>query len=174
MTRVICSNYDCLHIDPKSCYCQKDVISVGEDYTYGCDDYISYLDSDEYREKFFKAVRTRDGKKAKAVDYGKKIEYNGRVFYTKDRASDDESYGLTDGRTGLLLRPLAWLKDNYDRFLELEKKEPDVESLPLAVKVGGKYMLVGTCTGKGCPMQVGYQTDSCDNKECPYRTEVQG
>ena len=27
------------------------------------------------------------------------------------------------------------------------------------------------CTGKRCPMQVGYKVDECNYKECPYRTE---
>ena len=27
------------------------------------------------------------------------------------------------------------------------------------------------CTGKRCPMQVGYKVDECDYKDCPWRTE---
>lgn len=27
------------------------------------------------------------------------------------------------------------------------------------------------CTGKRCPMQVGYRVDECDYKDCPWRTE---
>ena len=27
------------------------------------------------------------------------------------------------------------------------------------------------CTGKRCPMQVGYKVDECNRKDCPYRTE---
>ena len=27
------------------------------------------------------------------------------------------------------------------------------------------------CTGKRCPMQVGFKIDECNYKECPYRTE---
>lgn len=27
------------------------------------------------------------------------------------------------------------------------------------------------CTGKRCPMQVGYKVDECDYKDCTYRTE---
>ena len=27
------------------------------------------------------------------------------------------------------------------------------------------------CTGKRCPMQVGFKVDECNYKECPYRTE---
>ena len=27
------------------------------------------------------------------------------------------------------------------------------------------------CTGKRCPMQVGYKVNECNYKDCPYRTE---
>ena len=27
------------------------------------------------------------------------------------------------------------------------------------------------CTGKRCPMQVGYKVEECNYKDCPYRTE---
>ena len=27
------------------------------------------------------------------------------------------------------------------------------------------------CTGKRCPMQVGYKVDKCNHTDCPYRTE---
>lgn len=30
---------------------------------------------------------------------------------------------------------------------------------------------MANCTGKRCPMQVGYKVDECDYKDCPYRTE---
>jgi hypothetical protein len=118
------------------------MVSVGDDYTYGCDDYECYLDSDEYREKFWKAVKTADNKTAKAVDYGKKVELNGRVFFTKDKILGDESHTITDKRTGFFVGTIAWLKDNWEKFLDREKKVLDVESLPIAVERGGKYYLV--------------------------------
>ena len=173
MTRVICSNYDCLHCDPRSYYCQKDVVSVGDDYSYGCEDYVAYNDCEEYREKFFRAVKTKSGQKAKAVAYGKKIEYNGKTFFTSDRVTEDGNFVVTDGRTGFLVSQMAMAKDRWEQFLEAEKREPDVETLPLAVKVKGGYVLVGSCTGERCPMQTGFQTDACEDKECPYRTEVE-
>ena len=27
------------------------------------------------------------------------------------------------------------------------------------------------CTGRKCPMQVGYKINECNHKDCPYRTE---
>ena len=32
-------------------------------------------------------------------------------------------------------------------------------------------MNMAKCTGKRCPMQVGYKVDECDYKDCLYRTE---
>lgn len=29
------------------------------------------------------------------------------------------------------------------------------------------------CTGKRCPMQVGYDVKNCNNKDCIYRTETE-
>lgn len=141
MKMVICGNYDCLYCDGQY-KCQKDVISVGEEYSYGCDDYMSYLDTDEYKAKFYKAILTKDSKTAKVVDYGKRIEFNGRVFYTKDQVTEgDESYRLTDERTGLFVSTMAYLSDNYEKFLEREKEYPDVESLPLAKQTLNRYVL---------------------------------
>lgn len=141
---IICSNYDCIHCNKYSSQCQKDIVSVGEDYAYGCDDYISYLDSDEYKEKFYKAIRTKDGKVAKVIAYGKKIEFNGRVFFTTDKVDtggvdEDESYVVTEERTGYLIGTFAKVKDCFEKFLEREKEIPDVKSYPLAIWVCGGY-----------------------------------
>lgn len=141
MPKIICSNYDCLHCDKYSYHCQKDIVAVGDDYTFGCEDYISYLDSDEYSETFFKAVKTKDGKTARAEEIGKKIEYNGRVFFTTDKVTGDESYTVTEERTGYLIGNFAQLKDCFEKFLEVEKKLPDVKSYPLAIRDGDKYVL---------------------------------
>lgn len=27
------------------------------------------------------------------------------------------------------------------------------------------------CTGRRCPMQIGYKVNECNHKDCPYRTE---
>lgn len=142
MTSIWCSNADCRYCSPYTNQCEKNMVSVGDDYTYGCDDYEFYLDSDEYREKFWKTVKTADNKVAKSVDYGKKIKLNGRVFFTKDKIMEDESNTVTDQRTGYFCGTIAWLKDNWEKFLDREKKVLDVESLPIAVERGGKYYIV--------------------------------
>ena len=40
-----------------------------------------------------------------------------------------------------------------------------------AATAAERRMIMAKCTGKRCPMQVGYKVDECDYKECPYRTE---
>ena len=141
MATIICSNYDCLHCDKYSYHCQKDIVAVGCEYDEGCEDYLSFLDSEEYGEVFFKAVKTKDGIPGRAKETGKKIECNGRAFYTRDKVAEDESYSITDERTGLLIANMAWLKDNWEKFLESEKKFPDINTYPLAVLKGDKYVL---------------------------------
>lgn len=32
-------------------------------------------------------------------------------------------------------------------------------------------MIMDNCTGRRCPMQIGYKVDECNHKECLYRTE---
>ena len=34
-----------------------------------------------------------------------------------------------------------------------------------------RRMIMAKCTGRRCPMQVGYKVEACDYKDCPYRTE---
>lgn len=146
MTHVYCENTDCEHYDVTSFMCKKDVITVGDSCFGGCDEYESFRDSIEYSARHYIAVRAynTEGKlvPARAIRYGKKIEYNGVTFYTTDRTLDD-SYRLTHERTGVDSGRMSMLKDRWEIFLEKEKELPDVESLPLAEYSGsGKYELV--------------------------------
>ena len=34
-----------------------------------------------------------------------------------------------------------------------------------------RRMIMAKCTGRRCPMQVGYKVEECNHKDCPYRTE---
>lgn len=144
MTRVHCYNTDCIYCALNDCSCIKDIVSIGEDYECGCDDYSPYYETEEYNQKYYIAVKA-DGKPAKAVRYhGKLIEYNGRTFFTADRITDGEYYRLTEKRTGVDVGTFAKLKTRWEKFIELEKQIPDVETLPLAEYDGhGKYKIVG-------------------------------
>lgn len=146
MTKIKCTNYDCVYCEKYSCLCQRNFVAIGDEYTYGCEDYISYLDTDEYKERFYRAVKTKDGKVAKATDFGKKIEFNGRVFFTTDKVdtnkvNEDDAYAVTEERTGYLMGDFAYLKNDFEKFLEAEKKIPDVKNYPLAVRAEGGYVI---------------------------------
>ena len=41
----------------------------------------------------------------------------------------------------------------------------------MASAASGRGMIMAKCTGKRCPMQVGYKVNECNHKDCPYRTE---
>lgn len=143
MTKVYCYNNDCVYLDTCSGLCNAGVVSIGDGFEGGCDTFVPYYNNAEYGEKFFIAVGERGKASMKAVRYGKRIEYNGRTFYTTDRITDDGIYGLTDKRTGLYVAKMYQLEGRWERFLELEKNLPDVESYPLAeYDKSGKYKIV--------------------------------
>ena len=132
MTIIYCQNEDCKYCDPDLFICTRNIVSVGEFFECGCEEYESYLDSEEYREKYFIAVKVGEVL-AKAVKYGKKIELKGRVFYTQDRAKEFGENRITDKRTGYSVGTVKRLDDLWDKYLETEKTLPDVESYPLAI-----------------------------------------
>lgn len=140
MTRVCCNNEDCMHLDPKTMMCNKNLISIGEEYSAGCCEYEPYNASEEYQEEYYVAVKAEDGTVARGLQCGKRIEYEGRIFYTRDREEDD-SCRLTDKRTGLGIS-MAFLKDHWERFVEKEKDFPDVMTYPLAEYVDRKWRLM--------------------------------
>ena len=120
MTTIYCTNTDCVHYDVNSFTCTQNAVTIGDGYTYGCDDYVHYADNKEYGEKHYIAVKV-EGKAAKAVKHGKKFEINGITFYTTDR-TDNDSYTLTHERTGLNVGRRDMLAGRWDKFLEIEKK----------------------------------------------------
>ena len=82
----------------------------------------------------------KDGKPyRKLVEKGKKIEYNGYVFYTEEKITDDETYCLTEERTGINAGEFIRLKDQkrWESFLERVGTYPDVSTYPIEEKKGG-------------------------------------
>lgn len=141
MTTIYCTNVDCVHYDVNSFTCKQNAVTIGDGYTYGCDDFIHYADNEEYSNEHYIAVKA-EGEVAKAVEYGKKFVINGITFYTTDR-TDDDSFRLTHERTGYSVGTKERLMKSWDKFLEIEKTLPDVETLPLAEKnTFGNYELV--------------------------------
>lgn len=131
MTTVYCSNRDCIHL--RCGICQRSNISIGEDCDEGCFDHFSYLDTDEYSHAFYTAILDKNNVKGKAAHYrGKRIEYEGYVFYTTDRTDNGEAYRLTEERTGVNAGRFDMLKKRFDLFEQRVKEYPDVKDLPLA------------------------------------------
>ena len=95
----------------------------------GYEDYRS-LYTDSY---WIACSDKKQGKCRKLVTRGKRIEYNGYVFYTKDKIDDEGYYRLTEERTGFDVGDFCNLKDEkrWEHFVEVEKTLPDVMSYPV-------------------------------------------
>lgn len=130
MTSVICFCDDCKWCADNG-ECQRGVITINE--AWECDCYENYID--DYNEPFYKAC-LEDGEKCrKLTKFGKKIEYNGYVFYTEDKITDSGNYLLTEARTGILVCRFCELEKRWDKFLEKVADYPDVSTYP--IKNGG-------------------------------------
>lgn len=142
MTSVYCYNYDCTHNDCDTGMCCLGMISVEGAAYNGCNDYECYLDTKEYREEFYVLVGKRGKPSGREKRYGKKIEYNGRVFYSESKLRRDNHISVTDAKTGLAVN-YAYALDQWDKFIELADKQPDIESFPV-VTMGndGEYHVV--------------------------------
>lgn len=113
-------------------WCRRGSITIDEDKE--CEDYEYYRDS--YTDPFWKGL-IEDGKPCrKLVKNGKKIEYNGYVFYTEGKITDDENYDLTEERTGLSVGEFVRLKDQrrWALFVERVGTYPDVSTYPIKEK----------------------------------------
>ena len=116
-------------------WCRRETITIDE--LKECEDFEDYRDS--YNESFWKAM-IEDGKPyRKLADKGKKIEYNGYVFYTEGKITEDESYCLIEERTGLYVGEFRRLKEQrrWELFVERIGTFPDVLTLPIEEKKGG-------------------------------------
>ena len=110
-------------------WCQRGSITIDE--FKECEDFEDFRDS--YTDPFWKAFE-RDGKPyRRLVENGKKIEYNGYVFYTENRITDDENYNLTEERTGLFAGDFKKLKEQrrWEFFVERIGTYPDVSTYPI-------------------------------------------
>ena len=128
MTSVGCWNTECIW--NKGGWCQRGVISISE--TLECDNFEDYRKS--YTDQFWKACKDKDGRKYRRLcEKGKKVEYNGYVFYTEDKIDDTEEYYLTEERTGVFISTMARLKEpkRWDKFVSLIDTYPDVLTLPI-------------------------------------------
>ena len=108
-------------------WCNRGAITISEDYE--CECFESYLA--EYKESFYKAYLVDGEKYRKLATNGKKIEYNGYVFYTEDKITESGNYFLTEARTGVGICTFHELEKRWEKFLERINDHPDVTTLPI-------------------------------------------
>ena len=144
MPLVRCQHTDCIHCDLKNNFkCKAYIITIGDDWCEGCSAYEDYLDQPDYQNEHWIVVMVEPGKAAKAKQYyGKRIEYEGRVFYTRDRIEDPVYCNLTDAETGRDAGSLSCLAENFAQICVQAQKFPKVETLPEAEWTRGGYELV--------------------------------
>lgn len=66
----------------------------------------------------------------------------------------------------------------------VKNSHPDCEHATISIEPDGcggyncmisptaeRRMIMAKCTGRRCPMQIGYKVNECNHKDCPYRTE---
>ena len=129
MPTIWCYNEHCIHC--KNDNCIANVVEVNEDGE--CDTFENYLDTEEYRQKFYIAVKTENGICAKAVKYGKKLDINGVTFYTQSPPNESEEYiRITHGRTGYRCLTVSAVKAKFDLFIKRQEQVQSVHELPLA------------------------------------------
>lgn len=142
MTKVYCCNDDCIHCDADNKTCCLSMIVIGDGIEYGCEDYKCYLDTKEYSEEFYALVGKRGKPIGREKRHGKKIEYNGRVFYAQSKVSHDKYFSVTDAKTGLAVN-YNYVLDNWNKFIECADKQADIESFPVVVNCDdGEYHVV--------------------------------
>ena len=126
MSRVYCSNVDCIHCADAECT-KVDSICVGWGCKHGCEDYCSYISTAEYQNEYYKCVRGKDGNVYKLKCKGKRVEYKDLILYTSD-SPPGESY--TERKTGYWLSDLKFVNDKYEKIVETIKGMPNVLELP--------------------------------------------
>lgn len=145
MITIGCNNDDCIHNN--NGYCDFDGhIIINCEFIGGCDEYLSYMNLPQYRERYFIARKETDKLPRHRVEkYGRRIEYNGYTFFTQSYNYEDDitNYLVTEERTGYycgtmndLQKPELWQK-----FIENIKSIPSVMDLPLAIMRDDEYVI---------------------------------
>ena len=111
-------------------FCKQENISISEDLE--CEDYESYLDTEEWKQPFFKRMLDKDNNRICRVKYyGKEIEINGRKFF--DESISEYSY-LNDELTGMGSGTIEFIKNNFDKVIESASKvDIPLQELPIAL-----------------------------------------
>ena len=124
---IFCRVDDCRYFE--NGFCKRGDISIDEDLM--CEDYESYLDTEEWKKPFWKRMLDKDNNCICRVQYyGKEIEYNGRKFFAETKS---EYAYLTDELTGMGSGTIEFIKNNFDKVLEaVNRVEIPLQELPVA------------------------------------------
>lgn len=131
MTDVLCNADDCKYNSTGRC--QAGAILLDE--YFKCQEYESYLDTEEWQKPFYKRMLDNTDKKNKKICrvlcYGKEINIKGRRFYVECKS---EYATATDGETGYSCGELHFAKGNIDKIIQRTGEvETPLEELPIAV-----------------------------------------
>lgn len=120
----------------KGGWCQRGMITIDE--LKECEAFEDYQDT--YTDSYWVACEKDGEKYRKLVEKGKRIEYEGYVFYTNEKITDYETYYLTEERTGMLVGEFGRLKEQerWNWFVEKVGTYPDVLTLPVKDEKGGE------------------------------------
>ena len=124
---IFCRVNDCRYIEDG--FCRRGDISISEDFE--CEDYESYLDTEEWKKPFWKRMKDHNNNcDCRVMYYGKEIEIKGRKFFAESKS---EYAYITDAITGYGCGKLAFAKDMIDKIIEKANEvEIPLEELPIA------------------------------------------
>ncbi len=125
---IFCRVDDCRYME--NGFCKRGDISIDKDLE--CEDYESYLDTEEWKKPFWKRMLDKDNNRICRVKYyGKEMEYNGRKFFAENKS---EYARLTDELTGMSSGTIEFIKNNFDKVLEAANRvEILLQELPIAL-----------------------------------------
>lgn len=130
MPKVICNDKWCRYWSEDGCVADEVRFLFDSQYEEACQTYENYANAPEYRETFWLRRQDDDSTEMKIALNGKRVEYKGRIFYTRDKVRKDGNYDVVDGATGICIGTYADLEERYDDLLRFEKIVKKLEDLP--------------------------------------------
>jgi hypothetical protein len=125
-------------------FCGRGDISISEDFE--CEDYESYLDTEEWKKPFWKRMLDRDNNRTCRVRYyGKEIEINGRKFFSESKS---EYAHLTDEITGMRCGSKDLIQEKFGLIVSCSNKV-DIPLLELPIATYDEQKGVFTYEEKG-------------------------
>lgn len=142
MAEIKCFQTDCWYCRDRMCT-HPELDFIGDE----CTTYIDRCDpavNPEYRCEFWSGCQTKRGVKFRVKQQGKRIVYNGFVFYTHDDDRFEQETYVTEERTGADCGRLARLKEKWDVFLAGIALLENVKDFPIGETLcRNKYIIDG-------------------------------